>query len=138
MKKATKSLLLKKRDQRGFTLIELLVVIAIIGTLMAIGISNYLSYKTKGVNSSAQATAADFLTLILADTASNGVDPDGYAGTAGDPTGFSPAPNLVPTGLPVTVDASGILGNAVTFRGTDGDEIYTISTAGAITAAPFP
>jgi prepilin-type N-terminal cleavage/methylation domain-containing protein len=75
----------KKNVQQGFTLIELLVVVAIIGVLMALGVSNYLSYKTNAVNSAAHATATDFLTLILADTAANGVDEDGPQAEQGRP-----------------------------------------------------
>ena len=94
MKKTT-NLLLKKRDQRGFTLIELLVVVAIIGILMAIGVSNYLQYRTEGADEAEKADAANFLTLAMAEvTVSTG---DTF-GPANLPNGFVKSPDIVIAG----------------------------------------
>ena len=51
---------LRKNNQKGFTLIELMIVIAIIGILAAIAIPNFLSYRTKGQDAAAVASAKNF------------------------------------------------------------------------------
>lgn len=133
----TMSLLLKKRDQKGFTLIELLVVIAIVGTLMAIGVSNYLTYKTKGADAAAHAAAADFLTLSMAwvaDTgAKTGVHPAG-TGAAGPVPGYVLAPNVTIAGTAagINIDAAGVIANSVTFTGTGGTKTFIVDNTGTV------
>lgn len=105
MKKAT-NLILKKRCQIGFTLIELLVVIAIIGTLMAIGVSNYLTYKAKGADQTELADAANFLTLAMAYVTTN------TPATGATTFTFDDGTTLLPAGFVSTPEVT-ISGNIV-------------------------
>ena len=40
-------------DQGGFSLVEVMIVIALIGTLMAIAVPNYITYREKAKNAQA-------------------------------------------------------------------------------------
>lgn len=104
MKKTT-NLLLKKRDQRGFTLIELLVVVAIIGILMAIGVSNYLQYRSEGADQAELADAANFLTLAMADVT---VDTGDTFDNANLPPGFVQSTDVTISGG-ITLDNAGAI-----------------------------
>ena len=133
-------LLMKKRDHRGFTLIELLVVIAIIGTLMAIGVSSYLSYGAKGADVAAKASAADFLTLAMAQTADLGAQSNLVPAT-GTPAGFVLSPDITVGGAAtgISIDATGAITGSVTFANTTkGKKLYTIDSAGVVAESDQP
>ena len=51
-----------RNNDKGFTLIELMIVIAIIGILAAIAIPNFVSYRQRSYNSSAQSDLKNAMT----------------------------------------------------------------------------
>jgi prepilin-type N-terminal cleavage/methylation domain-containing protein len=55
-----------RKKEAGFTLIELMIVIAIIGILAAIAIPNFISYRKKSYETSAQADRASAYTATMA------------------------------------------------------------------------
>ena len=59
---------MKRAIQKGFPLIELMIVVAIIGILVALAISQFSGYTTKGEAKSAQSDVRNLLTMAIANS----------------------------------------------------------------------
>ena len=70
------SLVKPKRCHFGFTLIEIMIAIAIVGTLAAIAIPNYISYKHRALITEAMEEMRRIETAITVYMAENGELPD--------------------------------------------------------------
>ncbi|MBN1841370.1 MAG: prepilin-type N-terminal cleavage/methylation domain-containing protein [Deltaproteobacteria bacterium] len=124
---------LTKKNQEGFTLIELMIVIAIIGILAAIAIPNFISYRKRSYNTSAN---ADIKNLYTASQAYFTDHPTStiqaiFHDAAGDELydyGFRPSSGVITTvGGGGTQDSF----NATSYHNS-GDRTYSVAYDGAI------
>jgi type IV pilus assembly protein PilA len=117
---------LRKKNEKGFTLIELMIVIAIIGILAAIAIPNFISYRKRSYNTSANADIKNLYTSAQAYY----TDHPAGAATRDDLTayGFRQTTNVTVTLTGATQSSFG----ATTYH-LSGDRTYTIVSDGAIT-----
>ena len=125
---------LRKRNEKGFTLIELMIVIAIIGILAAIAIPNFISYRKRSYDTSANADAKNVYTAAMAYYVDypTGTIAAGVADAAHDlyTYGFRPTGDVTTT---ISANATQSNFGCTSYHGA-GDKTYTVATDGGITS----
>ena len=109
-----------RNNDKGFTLIELMIVIAIIGILAAIAIPNFVSYRQRSYNSSAQSDLKNAMTAQEAYF----VDNSTYTSTTANLDGYVASQNVT-----LTTDGS-INGYTMTAYHSSGNTTWTVNGPG--------
>lgn len=118
---------LRGSNQEGFTLIELMIVIAIIGILAAIAIPNFVAYRARSYNSSAQSDLKNAMTTQEAYF----VDESTYAG---DTAKLTAAGYVVSSGVTLTVSSASSTAYVMSAYHGSGDRTWTVAGPGGVIA----
>ncbi|MSP40019.1 MAG: prepilin-type N-terminal cleavage/methylation domain-containing protein [Deltaproteobacteria bacterium] len=116
---------LSLRQQRGFSLVEILIVIAIVSLLAAIGIPQFITYRSKGIDAQMKSDLRNAAVAVESYFAKNGVYPsstaviavNGFQGTQGVTLSLS---NITANSYQLSATTSGGSQASFSFDSTSG------------------